>query len=202
VILWTSPSERRRTRPRRLCQAPRVSCGPAGVPLALFFRVRFIWFSLSVELLLKQGGAGSVPPEHPKRVCSSKFDQVSRGSLIRQERRVESSAPTTSRANSGGSGVVETRTYGCLIAGLQCPDRSCVSDQCVQPRGVLATQLRQQGGAIVRPAGEFANLERFLKIVHKRNSACCCIVDADFIWDLGRAYTQSRLVRRVHGKPP
>jgi len=22
---------------------------------------------------------------------------------------------------------------------------------------------------------------RFLKIVHKRNSACCCIVDADFI---------------------
>jgi hypothetical protein len=37
---------------------------------------------------------------------------------------------------------------------------------------------------VVQSFGQQEGLQiwiRFLKIVHKRNSACCCIVDADFI---------------------
>ena len=75
------------------------------------------------------------------------------------DRMAGSSNTTASCANSGFSGIVEMPAYGCLIAGLQCPAGSCVSDQWVGPEGRLGTLLGQRGGGSVQPAGGFANLD-------------------------------------------
>jgi hypothetical protein len=149
------------------------------------------WF-VSIELLLKEFGAGSVP-DTLTRLSPSQFQHSARQALLIRLLRCpleRPARPTPSRhlclwrrfcrpwrANPAAP------CHGCLITGLDCPVVGSVFEHwCASGKLIRVGADGRAQPVKGHPTGKGLQISlQFLRMQRKRNRACCWFLDADFV---------------------